>query len=145
MKMHPTLFFAVLCTFHHMVFDPFSASLRGAELFSCPRIAPDAKVFVAIGQGSSMLPVAESGSVVYFEIAPFSDLKTGDWIAYRAEDGRMITHVLRVRSGNGWYVQGLANRFLDLDWVHKGNYLGRVFAVLPPSRSSLHGIEVANR
>ena len=144
-KVRSRQFSVTFVLFWGAVFATFVSATKAGEAPRLERLDPEAKTVVFLGEGDSMGPYLPCGSLVFLEETAFHALQRGDWIAYRAEDGVIVTHALRVRSGNGWYAQGLANRRVDRDWVHAGNYLGRVYAVMPPRAEAPSGVNLAKR
>lgn len=87
--------------------------------------------FVLRGRGNSMLPLYRSGTLLVVQPVAFENLSRGMSVVFQHE-GRVITHVLVAKTGNGWRTTGLNNRRQDYIAVSDRNIRGVVIAAFTP-------------
>ena len=87
--------------------------------------------FVMRGRGNSMLPLYRSGTLLVIQPVAFEKLSRGMSVVFQHE-GRVITHVLVAKTGNGWRTTGLNNRRQDYIAVSDRNIRGVVIAAFTP-------------
>lgn len=83
-------------------------------------------------RGWSMRPWLQDGDIVWIEPAGPGDIRPGDVVLYRTDDGRPLVHRVRRRAGRGenarFYIQGDSDSALG-EWVRTAQVLGRVVRV----------------
>lgn len=89
-----------------------------------------------LGTGSMRpyIPAHPAGETIVVAMAgidatPYRDLRTGDFVSYRARSGRDLLHRLGEKSDAGFVVYGTANASSDPERVTAKNYIGRVAVV----------------
>lgn len=87
--------------------------------------------FVLRGRGNSMLPLYRSGTLLVIQPVAFEKLSRGMSVVFQHE-GRIITHVLVAKTGDGWRTTGLNNRRQDYIAVNDRNIRGVVIAAFTP-------------
>jgi hypothetical protein len=84
--------------------------------------------FTLIGSGRSMLPVYGENTVLVVNKIDFAALQRGMQVAYVADSGARVLHVLVAKESQGWRVQGLNNETEDHARVTPYNLIGVVYA-----------------
>ncbi len=83
--------------------------------------------FTLIGSGRSMLPVYGENTVLVVVKIDYATLRRGMQVAYVAESGSRVLHVLVELDARGWRVQGLNNETEDHERVTPFNLIGVVY------------------
>jgi len=122
--------------------QPIAVARREAWRYAEKVAAQHEGAFVVRGDGLSMAPLYPSGTVLVIGRVSFDQLKRGDTVVYRNEEGRPIAHVLVSPSRDGWRAAGLNNSHLDEESVLPENLLGVVISAYTPvdlsPQNSLH-------
>ncbi|MEI6862354.1 MAG: S24/S26 family peptidase [Verrucomicrobiota bacterium] len=84
--------------------------------------------FTLIGSGRSMLPIYGENTVLVVVKIDYTALRRGMQVAYVAESGNRVLHVLVEQDPQGWRVQGLNNETEDHERVTPFNLIGVVYA-----------------
>ena len=88
------------------------------------------------GDGSSMLPLYQPGTVLVIAPAAFNELKRGQTVVYFNAERRPVAHVLIAKCKDGWRVAGLNNRSHDNVGVTAENLFGVVVEAYHPVATS---------
>ncbi len=78
------------------------------------------------GQGQSMLPLYQPGTVLVVAPVKFDELRRGQTVIYTNSEQRSVAHVLVAKCKTGWRVAGLNNRMHDGEGVTAENLFGVV-------------------
>ncbi|MCF3649474.1 S24/S26 family peptidase [Synoicihabitans lomoniglobus] len=84
------------------------------------------------GNGQSMQPLYQPGTVLVIAPSKFDDLKRGQTVVYYNSDSRPVAHVLVAKCKTGWRVAGLNNRAHDDEGVTSRNLFGVVIEAYQP-------------
>ncbi|GHC04173.1 S24 family peptidase [Cerasicoccus arenae] len=98
---------------------------------------------VMLGQGKSMSPYFNSGSVLLVDNAPFRKLKQGMMVVFKDAEGDWECHWLVRKEADKWVTQGVNNASVDPDLIGESNYRGVVFGVLNSAGAEPEGLAYA--
>ena len=86
-----------------------------------------------IGEGISMYPTIDSGSVTFCKNIPFDNVSVGNIVVYRTiinNSIKLVQHRVIARSANYLYVKGDNNNYVDPVLVTKNNYVCTTAAII---------------
>lgn len=100
--------------------------------------------FVLVGEGESMNPLYQPGTILVLQRKPYQTLERGQTALYRTRANRAVAHVLVAKARDGWRAIGLNNRLHDMEPVVESNLVGIVIAAFTPHAGRAQ-IRVASR
>ncbi len=90
--------------------------------------------FVLVGSGKSMQPLYEPDTILVLQQIHYLDLRRGQTVLYRNQEGKVVAHVLVSKARDGWRARGLNNPTHDMEPVLAENLVGVVMAAFKPIR-----------